>query len=198
MDSVMLRDGAGRPSADRKDGTARLRRGRVSAAAVLDTAAQGYLVFDSRMRVALCNPQAARMLGVPQQPGRHALTRLLQDSATLGASAQLALSQAAHAARHGDCPAEGQRIGSLHATIRPLPAGDADADTPPGLQHCAFWLISLDAVQPGLGALPLDSLTGVADRAGFLKALSAMLADPPGGGRGDGLHGGPERFPRHQ
>ena len=157
------------------------RRSRVSAAAVLNSTTQGYLVFDSRMRVVLCNPQAVRLLGIAQQAGRGSLSRLLQDSATLGASAQLALSQAAQAARRGDCPADAQRIGGLQVSIRPL-SGEAGAASPAGAGEGAFWLLSMAPVQNGPGTLPLDALTGVAERGGFLDALGAMLADPPGTG----------------
>ena len=156
----------------------RPRRSRVSAAAVLDTTAQGYLVFDARMRVVLCNPQAARLLGIARQAGRGSLSQLLQGSATLGTSAQMALLQAAQAARRIGCPANGQRIGGLQVAIRPL-SGDADAGMPDGAG--AFWLLSLAPVPHGLDAPPLDALTGVADRGGFLDALGAMLADPPAG-----------------
>lgn len=155
------------------------RRGRVSAAAVLDTTSQGYLVFDSRMRVVLCNPQAARLLGLPHHAGRGSLPRLLQDSGTLCASAQLALSQAARATRRGDCPTDVQRIGGLQVSIRPL-SREAGAASPAGAGDGAFWLISLTAVQTGPDAPPLDPLTGVAERGGFLDALGVMLADPPG------------------
>ena len=158
---------------------ARPRRGRVSAAAVLDSTAQGYMVFDSRMRVVLCNPQAGRLLGMVQRTGRGSLSRLLQGSATLGASAQLALSQAAQAARRGECPADAQRIGGLQVSIRPL-SGEAGAASPAGAEEGAFWLISMAPVQNGPGTPPLDALTGVAERGGFLDALGVMLADPPG------------------
>jgi len=160
-------------------GDAPPRRGRVSAAAVLDTTSQGYLVFDGRMRVVLCNPQAARLLGLLHHAGRSSLPRLLQDSGTLCASAQLALSQAARAARRGDCPVDMQRIGGLQVSIRPL-SPEASAASLAGAGNGAFWLISLASVQTGPGAPPLDALTGVAERGGFLEALGAMLADPPG------------------
>ena len=181
MDDLLLHDRAERTSTtpDPDGGDARPRRGRVSAAAVLETAAQGYLVFDARMRVVLCNPQAARLLGIARQPGRGSLSRLLQASKTLGAGAQMALSHAAQAARHGDCPADAQRIAGLQVLIRPLSA-EGGAASPACAAEGAFWLVSLDTVQHGPGALPLDTLTGVADRGGFLGALASMLADPPG------------------
>ena len=121
---------------------ARPRCGRASAAAVLDTTPQDYLVFDSRMRVVLSNPQAARLLGLRHHAERASLPRLLQDSDTLNASEQLALSQAAQAARSGDCATEVQHIGSLQVSIRPL-SQEAGAASAAGAGDGAFWLVSL-------------------------------------------------------
>ncbi len=129
-----------RPAIGRSD--AYLRCGRVGVAAVLDTTSQGYLVFDGRMRIVLSNPQAARLLGLRHHAGRASLPRLLQDSDALDASAQLALSQAARAARCGDCATEVQRIGGLQVSIRPL-SRDAGAASTAGAGDGAFWLVSL-------------------------------------------------------
>ena len=126
-------------------GDARPRRGQVSDAALLDTTSQGYLVFDGQMRVVLSNPQAARLLGLRHHPERVSMLRLLRDSDTLDASALLVLSQAAWAARRGDCAMDVQPIGGLQVSIRPLSreAGKASAA---GGGDGAFWLVSLTAV----------------------------------------------------
>ena len=181
MGCSLMYDGVERPEpgpAPRRC-DARPCRSRVSAAAVLDSTSQGYLVFDSRMRIVLCNPQAARLLGLPHHTGRGSLLQLLLHSDTLGASAQLALSQMARAARHGECPVDVQRIGGLQVSIRPL-SREAGAASVTGAGNGAFWLISMIAAQTGPGSPPLDALTGVAERGGFLDALGVTLADPPG------------------
>jgi len=182
MDGLLTLDGAKRSCAGASRGIPRPRRGRVSAGAVLDTAAQGYLVFDARLRVVLCNPQAARLLGVARQAGRGSLSRMLQESSTLGAGAQLALMQAAQAARRGDGPLDAQEIGGLQAHVRPLSAPADDAPATPGasLADGAFWLISLNQAPAATGAAQSDALTGVADRGTFLTALGVLLTDPPG------------------
>ena len=125
-------------------GDVRPRRSRVSDA-VLDTASQGYLVFDGWMRVVLSNPQAAHLLGLRHHAGQASLPRLLQASGTLDASARLVLSQAAQAARSGDCATEEQRIGGLQVSIRPL-SREAGAASAADAGDGAFWLISLTAV----------------------------------------------------
>ena len=166
----------------------------MSAGAVLDTAVQGYLVFDARLRVVLCNPQAARLLGVARQAGRGSLSRMLQGSSTLGAGAQLALVQAAQAARRGDGPPDVLGIGGLQVHVRPLSApapgapgaagghaGDgAHADDAGPAGDGAFWLISLEAAAAVTGGAQSDALTGVADRGSFLNALGALVTNPPG------------------
>ena len=124
---------------------ARTHCGRASAAAVLDTTLQGYLVFDSRLRVVLGNPQAVRLLGLGHDANRASLPRLLQASDTLDASEQLALSQAAQAARSGDCATEVQHIGSLQVSICPL-SQEAGAASAAGAGDGAFWLVSLTTV----------------------------------------------------
>ena len=126
-------------------GDAHSSRGRVGGGAVLDTTSQGYLVFDGRMRVVLSNPQAARLLGLRHHADRASLPRLLQDADTLDASAQLALSQAAQAARCG-APATGvQLIGGLQVSIRPV-SREAGAASATGAGDGAFWLVSLRTV----------------------------------------------------
>ncbi len=126
-------------------GDVRPRLGQVSAAAVLDTTSQGYIVFDGRMRVVLSNPQAARLLGLRHHAGRTSFPRLLQDSGTLDASAQLALSQAAQAARCGDGATDVQHIGGLQISVRPL-SREAGAACASGAGDGAFWLVSVTAV----------------------------------------------------
>ena len=207
MDGSLTLGAAKRAGAGPVRGAPRRGRGRVSAGAVLDTAVQGYLVFDARLRVVLCNPQAARLLGVARQAGRGSLSRMLQGSSTLGAGAQLALMQAAQAARRGDGPSDMLGIGGLQVQVRPLSAPALGApDAPPGVHagavarpgavvrpgddaHAAdagqagdgaFWLISLEAAAAVTGAARSDALTGVADRGSFLTALSALVTDPPG------------------
>ena len=132
-----------RPALCRSDAHPRL--GRVSAGTVLDTTFQGYLVFDGRMRVVLSNPQARRLLGLRRHAGRTCLPRLLQDSDTLDANAQFTLSQAAQAARCGDCSTDVQLIGGLRVSIRPL-SREAGAAPTAGAGDGAFWLVSLTAV----------------------------------------------------
>lgn len=126
-------------------GDALARRDRGSAAAVLDTTPQGYLVFDGRMRIVLDNPQAVRLLGLRHHADRASLSRRLQDSSTLDASEQLVLSRAAQAARSGDCATEVQRIGNLQVSIRPL-SQEARAASAVGAGDGAFWLVSLTTV----------------------------------------------------
>ena len=124
---------------------ARLRRGRLSTAVVLDTTPQGYLVFDGRMRVVLNNPQAVRLLGLQHDTDQASLPRRLQGSDTLDAGAKLALSQAAQAARCGDYATEMQHIGGLQVSIRPL-SREAGAASAADAGDGAFWLVSLTAV----------------------------------------------------
>ena len=126
-------------------GDAPARRDRVSAAAVLDTTSQGHLVFDGRMRIVLDNPQAVRLLGLRHHADRASLSQWLQASGTLDASEQLALSQAAQAARSGDCATEVQRVGNLQVSIRPL-SQEARTASAAGAGDGAFWLVSLTAV----------------------------------------------------
>lgn len=128
-------------------GDTRSSRSRVGGGAVLDTISQGYLVFDGWMRVVLSNPQAGRLLGLRHHADRTSLAQLLRDADTLDASAQLALSQAAQAARCGTPATDVQRIGGLEVSIRPLSReAGAGAVSTAGAGDGAFWLVSLRAV----------------------------------------------------
>lgn len=151
---------------------------RATALAVLDAAAQGFVVFDAARRVCLRNRRAAELLGLPDSlPRRPGLARLLRGSARLDGPAQAqaqAFCQAApDAARPDDTLRLTRRDGScLELSCAPLGPG--------------LWLAALSEAPAPANPSPddlarTDPLTGLANRRWFQERLGEMLRGPRAG-----------------
>ena len=141
------------------DGSARPRHGQpprksrgAVAGAVLDFAAQGFLVLDAQLRLRFCNRLACDLLGLPHPPASRTLSGLLTAS-NLADPAREALMDAA-AAIVGGVGGDAQfRAGPMDAQLRRISG--------------RRWLMVLDRAVAEHGEPRLDPLTGLIDRTGF-------------------------------
>ena len=131
--------------------------------AVLDFAAQGFIVFDANRRICLCNRRAAELLRLEPDAAR----RYRSLDAILAASPLPVVLQERFLTA-----ADGLVAGT--ETVEPVPLGAAQAWLQPLSDR--RWLATFDPVPP-LADADRDPLTGLSGRAGFRTRLSVMLAE---------------------